>query len=68
MKSNKISTLRSNKISVFNCSGNICRIASPIPFKYGEKVVDIKASQGDYRLEIRGQYSKELPKIVSTEF
>lgn len=61
----KISTLRSNSISIVNCSGFICRIAAYEPFKYGDRVVNQKASQGDYRIEIRGHYKINLPKPIS---
>lgn len=61
----KISTLRANGFSFVNCSGNVCRIASLVPFLYGDKRVDERASQGDYRLDVRGHWTKELPKEVS---
>ena len=62
---NKISTLRSNGFSVVNCNGLVCRIESEVPFTYGDKVVDVKASQGTYRLTIRGHYKTELPKVIT---
>lgn len=65
MKTKKISTLRSNGFSIFNCSGNICRLASPVPFNYGAKSIDQPAPQGDYRIELRGHFTKELPLEVT---
>jgi hypothetical protein len=62
--SNKISTLRSRGVSVVNCAGNVCRIASPVPFCYGPKTVEEKSPQGDYRLDIRGQYFNSLPCAI----
>jgi len=65
MKTRKISTLRSNGFSIFKCGGNICRIASPVPFTYGSKSINQPASQGDYRIELRGHFTKELPLEVT---
>jgi hypothetical protein len=67
MKTNKISTLRANGFSVINCTGNQVRIAAPVPFTYGTRQVFEKASQGDYRIVIGGQFSKELPRIIETK-
>ena len=62
--SSKISTLRTRGVSIVNCAGNVCRIASSTPFVYGTTVIDTKATQGDYRLIIRGQYFSELPQSI----
>ncbi len=66
MKTNKVSTLRANGFSVCNCSGNICRIASSVPFKYGEKVIDTLSQQRDYRLDLRGHVAREFCKFFET--
>ena len=65
MKTNKVSTLRANKFSVINCSGNICLVSSPVPFKYGDKVIDQKVSNGTYQIELRGHVNKEFYKEFS---
>ena len=61
----KISTLRANGFSVINCTGFTCLISSPIPFMYNGKLINALASQGDYRLVIRGHYKKDLSHMVS---
>lgn len=60
----KVSTLRANGFSIFNCTGFTCRITSNVPFVYGERVVNQKAEQGDYRITVRGHYKTELPKQI----
>lgn len=61
----KVATLRANGFSVVNCNGFVCRIASPVAFMYGERFVNEKASQGDFRIVIRGHYKTELPKQIT---
>ena len=64
MNTNKISTLRQNGFSVVNCTGFTCLITSDKPFTYGNKQVNEQREQGDYGLVIKGQFKKELPKII----
>lgn len=61
----KVSTLRANGFSIINCTGFSCRIACNVPFMYGERLVNEKASQGDYRITIRGHWKNELPKQIA---
>lgn len=64
-----ISTLRANKFSVINCTGNICQVQAGFPFFVKMNSGEIRQARrvraDAFEFCFRGQFSTALPKQIS---
>jgi hypothetical protein len=64
-----IATLRKNGFSIFNCTGNTCRVQTPVPFfvkmTSGELKPARQVRSDAYEFVFRGQFATKLPKEIS---